>query len=105
MRERKKTLKASASRGSSLARHYHSWKLEDAKAKFSELVRQARTGGPQLVTVHGQEAVVVISVEEFARLLPVQRSLSLHEFLSQSPLSDLDFEREPLLSPVRDVEL
>ncbi|MGA7952085.1 MAG: type II toxin-antitoxin system Phd/YefM family antitoxin [Gloeobacterales cyanobacterium] len=105
MRERKKTLKASALKGSGLAKRYHSWKLEDAKAKFSELVRQARTGGPQLVTVHGQEAVVVISVEEFAQISPAQESLSLHEFLSQSPLSDLDFEHEPLLSPVRDVEL
>jgi antitoxin Phd len=105
MRERKKTLKAFVSGGSGLARSYHSWKLEDAKAKFSELVRQARTGAPQLVTVYGQEAVVVISVEEFARLLPAQKSLTLHEFLSQSPLNDLDFEREPLLSPVRDVEL
>jgi antitoxin Phd len=105
MRERKKTLKASVSQESGLARRYHSWKLEDAKAKFSELVRQARTGEPQLVTVHGQEAVIVISAEEFARISPAQESLSLHEFLSQSPLSDLDFEREPLLSPVRDVEL
>jgi antitoxin Phd len=105
MRERKKTLKASVSKESGLARRYHSWKLEDAKAKFSELVRQARTGEPQLVTVHGQEAVIVISAEEFARILPAQKSLSLHEFLSESPLSDLDFAREPLLSPVRDVEL
>jgi antitoxin Phd len=105
MREHKKALKASVSKEFGLARRYHSWKLEDAKAKFSELVRQARTGGPQLVTVHGQEAVVVISVEEFARISPPQVSLSLHEFLSQSPLRDLDFEREPLLSPVRDVEL
>jgi antitoxin Phd len=95
MRERKKTLKASVSKESGLARRYHSWKLEDAKAKFSELVRQARTGEPQLV----------ISAEEFARILPAQKSLSLHEFLSESPLSDLDFAREPLLSPVRDVEL
>lgn len=105
MSERKKKLQASASEGSGLAGRYHSWKLEDAKAKFSELVRQARTGGPQLVTVHGQEAVVVISVEEFARLLPPQKFLSLHALLSQSPLGDLDFEREPLLSPLRDVEL
>jgi antitoxin Phd len=105
VREHKKTLKAFLVEGSGLARRYHSWKLEDAKAKFSELVRQARTGEPQLVTVHGREAVIVISVEEFARISPLQGSLSLHEFLSQSPLSDLDFEREPLLSPIRDVEL
>jgi len=40
------------------------WKLEDAKARFSEVVRRARTEGPQHVTVRGQEAVVVIAVEE-----------------------------------------
>lgn len=47
---------------------YRRWRLEEAKARFSEVVRQARAIGPQVVTLHGQEAVVVLSVEEFARL-------------------------------------
>jgi antitoxin Phd len=41
------------------------WKLEDAKARFSELVRKARTGTPQTVTVHGKAAVVVVDSARF----------------------------------------
>ena len=46
------------------------WKLEDAKARFSEVVRRARCDGPQRVTVRGKAAVVVVSAEEFQRLQP-----------------------------------
>ena len=38
------------------------WKLEDAKAKFSEVVRRAHDHGPQYVTVRGKPAVAVIDV-------------------------------------------
>jgi prevent-host-death family protein len=41
------------------------WKLQDAKARFSELVRRARTGKPQRVTVHGKDAVVVVDAERY----------------------------------------
>src|SRR5438876_1364277 len=37
------------------------WLLQDAKARFSELVRKARSEGPQHVTVHGRDEVVVIA--------------------------------------------
>jgi antitoxin Phd len=43
----------------------NSWKLQDAKARFSELVRRARAGKPQQVTVHGKEAVVVVDPQRF----------------------------------------
>jgi prevent-host-death family protein len=43
------------------------WLLQDAKARFSELVRRVRSEGPQRVTVHGRDEVVVISAEEFRR--------------------------------------
>jgi prevent-host-death family protein len=42
-----------------------SWKLQDAKARFSEVVRRARQGQPQQVTVHGKQAVVVVDPERF----------------------------------------
>jgi antitoxin Phd len=41
------------------------WKLQDAKARFSEVVRRARAGEPQQITVHGREAVVVVDPERF----------------------------------------
>jgi prevent-host-death family protein len=54
------------------------WPLQDAKARFSELVRKAREEGPQHVSVRGEPAVVVISEEEFARLRFGRRSMVDH---------------------------
>jgi prevent-host-death family protein len=81
------------------------WKLEDAKARFSEVVRLARVENPQLVTVRGKEAVVVLSADQFAKLLPLMAQPNIHQFLSESPLNQLDFEQESVQSPVREVEL
>lgn len=71
------------------------WKLEDAKAKFSELVRRANSEGPQTVTVRGREAVVVVSAEQYGKLQPqpVDR-LPLVEFLQSLDLEGLDLTRE-----------
>lgn len=82
------------------------WKLQDAKARFSELVREARARGPQTVTVHGRDAVVVLSAEDYAKLVGQPRTRpNLREFLVNSPLRDLDFEFPSVRSPVRDVDL
>ncbi len=51
------------------------WKLEDAKNRFSEVVRMARDEGPQIVTKHGREAVVVLGVEEYRALADSPRGL------------------------------
>lgn len=83
----------------------HGWKLEDAKARFSEVVRLARDSQPQRVTVRGEDAVVILSAKTFAKLSPLMAQPSLHELLSQSPLSRLDFEQTSIQPPVRDVNL
>ena len=71
------------------------WKLEDAKARFSELVRRAATSGPQLVTVRGHEAAIVLSPEQYRQLLPPPRShVPLAQFLRGLDLPDVDLERE-----------
>jgi prevent-host-death family protein len=44
------------------------WQLQQAKNRFSELIRDAADGDAQLVTVHGKPAAVVVSAEEYARL-------------------------------------
>ncbi|HEX8213998.1 MAG TPA: type II toxin-antitoxin system Phd/YefM family antitoxin [Allosphingosinicella sp.] len=79
------------------------WKLEDAKARFSELVRRAEREGPQAVTVRGREAVVVLSAEQFARLQPNPDHRPLVDFLQDLDLGSLDLTREPDFG--RDLEL
>lgn len=80
------------------------WKLEDAKARFSEVVRLARSEGPQRVSVRGKDAVVVISVEELERLAPPPTDrLPLVAFMERLHLDGLDVVREP--DHGRDVEL
>ncbi len=81
------------------------WKLQDAKAHFSAVVRDAQEKGPQRVTVHGRDAVVVVAAAEFDRLAATAAQPSLHALFSESPLSKLDLERESVRAPVRDVEL
>jgi antitoxin Phd len=46
------------------------WKLQDAKARFSEVVRRAQVEGPQRVTVHGEDAVVVVATHEYNQPAP-----------------------------------
>lgn len=43
------------------------WQLQQAKQHFSEVVRRAVEDGPQIVTRHGREAVVVLSAIEFTK--------------------------------------
>jgi prevent-host-death family protein len=80
------------------------WKLEDAKARFSEVVRRARNEGPQKVSVRGKDAVVVISVEELEQLKPSAPGRQpLVRFLESLGLEGLDIVRPP--DRGRDVEL
>jgi len=81
------------------------WRLQEAKAKLSELVRQAQTHGPQRVTLHGRDAVVVIAADEFDRLRRPVTGRDIVEALSASPLQEIEFERHSVKSPVRDVGL
>ena len=81
------------------------WLLQDAKARFSELVRKVRSEGPQHVTVHGRDEVVIISAEEFQRLKGNLTGEALIKAMQASPYRDIgiELEREPM--PVRDVSL
>jgi len=81
------------------------WALQDAKARFSELVRRARADGPQLVTVHGHDEVVVLSVEEFSRLKGEATGEALLQALQASPFPEVELAPERYKMPVRDVSL
>ena len=70
------------------------WKLEDARARFSELVRRAHDEGPQSVTVRGRPAVVVMAAEAYERLAKPKPELSFVEFLAGLQMEGLDLARE-----------
>ncbi|WP_431310717.1 type II toxin-antitoxin system Phd/YefM family antitoxin [Labrys miyagiensis] len=82
-----------------------SWALQDAKAHFSEVVRRARSDGPQHVTVHGREEVVVISAQEFRTLKGETTGAALIAAVQASPYRDIDLEPERSPMPVREIEL
>ena len=69
------------------------WQLQEAKNRLSELVRRAREEGPQVITVHGSDAAVVMSAEQYAKL--ARRKGTLVEFFRKSPLvgEELDLAR------------
>jgi len=81
------------------------WALQDAKARFSEVVRRARSEGPQLVTVHGRDEVVILAAEEFRRLRGEQTGAALIAALQASPHRAIDIEPPRQRLPVRDVDL
>lgn len=81
------------------------WVLQDAKARFSELVRKVHSEGPQHVTVHGRDEVVVIAADEFRRLKGAMTGAALIEAIQASPYRELDLEAPRSAMPVRDVEL
>jgi antitoxin Phd len=70
------------------------WKLEDAKARFSELVRTANAEGPQHVTVRGKDQAVVLSAKDYERLKSGSKRLPLIAFMESLPLAGLDLERD-----------
>jgi len=76
----------------------NSWQLQEAKARFSEVIKKAVKEGPQSITVHGEPSAVVISSEEYQRLKHPRESFV--KFMRRSPLYgvELKLEREQTLT-------
>jgi prevent-host-death family protein len=87
------------------AKNRGKWALQDAKARFSEVVRRAKVEGPQHITVHGREEVVIVSVEEYRKAKGQPTGEALVELLHDSPFRNLEIERTRTQATVRDVEL
>jgi len=80
----------------------HYLQVQEAKQRFSEIVRQAYDDGPQVVTRHGEEVAVVIGIEEYRRL--TGNKPDFKDFLLSGPdLAALDIRRPG--EPARTVEL
>ena len=84
----------------------HGWQLQTAKAKFSEVFRLARTEGPQRITRQGKEGVVMISDEQYERLVVKSRQpKSIVQFFRESPLVGVDLDLERDRDTGRDIKL
>lgn len=81
----------------------NSWQLQDAKNKFSSLVERAQHNGPQVVTKHGKDAVVVLSIDEYKKLIKPKNNLV--SFFQSSPLAKEDVEFARSKEIPRDIEL
>ena len=81
------------------------WQLQDAKARFSELVRAAQENGPQTVTVRGQAAVVVLSQRQYRHLHTRAARQSFTALMRASPLVGMDLDVARDRSPTRDASL
>lgn len=78
------------------------WALQDAKAKLSEVVKQAELG-PQQISVRGKAAAVVLSQTDYCRL--IDQKPDFVTFIARSPLAGLDLEIERDDAPARDINL
>ena len=79
------------------------WQLQEAKMRFSELVKQAVSTGPQQITVHGKATAVLLSKEEYDQL--TTSKVSLVRFLQESPLAGLNIEIKRNKSKTRATDL
>jgi prevent-host-death family protein len=87
-------------------KHTRVWSLQEAKAKFSEVVRRAQTEGPQMVTVHGKKAVTVSAVNEAGAA--EETGAGLIRILENSPLREFGknaFRRTKLRVRPRRIDL
>ncbi len=79
------------------------WSLQDAKNRLSEVVREARESGPQIITVRGKETAVVLSVNDFRRA--THQGGTLVDFLRGSPWAKIELNVERSRDLGRDIDL
>ncbi|MPY87761.1 MAG: type II toxin-antitoxin system prevent-host-death family antitoxin [Luteitalea sp.] len=69
------------------------WQVHEAKARFGEVVERASTEGPQTITRHGAERVVMLSIEDYRAL--VAHKPDFRAYLLGGPkLDDFSIERD-----------
>jgi len=79
------------------------WQLQDAKNRFSQLIKEAQASGPQVITLRGEETAVVLSTADYRRL--TQQKGSLVSFLQKSSWSDTELDVERIKDVGRNVEI
>jgi prevent-host-death family protein len=78
------------------------WPVQDAKARFSELLDASVNEGPQMVTKRGVETAVLVPVEEWRRLTDWSRKSPIDILLHDPRRFELDLPSRSELFGVRD---
>lgn len=81
----------------------HSWQLQEAKARLSEVIKKAKQEGPQRITVHGAPEAVIMSSKEYERLSGPKESFV--EFMRKSPLCGMDVDITRVQALTRETDL
>ncbi|MBI4969215.1 MAG: type II toxin-antitoxin system Phd/YefM family antitoxin [Rhodospirillales bacterium] len=81
----------------------HRWPVQNAKAHFADMMREAAASGPQAITVRGQARAVLLSMADYERLKG--RKPSLVQFLRDSPLFATPLRLTRDKSPARRIDL
>lgn len=79
------------------------WQLQEAKSHFSEVVNEALSSGPQQITRHGEEVVVILSTKEFRRLTRPKGDIV--SFFSRSPLGEVEIDLSRSKETARGLDL
>lgn len=79
------------------------WQVQEAKARLSEVIKEAKAHGPQQITHHGELVAVIISKSEYEKLKGYKKSLV--EFAQDSPLKGLELDISRGTSLSRDIEV
>ena len=69
------------------------WQVQEAKARFSEIMEKAEQEGPQIITRHGTERAVILSIADYRALTVKKRDFITH-LLTGPKLDDFDIERD-----------
>jgi antitoxin Phd len=81
------------------------WQLQEAKARFSEVVKSSQRDGPQEISVRGQAAAVVLSAEDYERLKRKRQKSGIDVFLRRSARVKVELEIERDRSMTRKVDV
>lgn len=84
-------------------RRHKVWQLQEAKARFSELINEVKEDGYHTITKNGHPVAVVMSKEEFEKLQTPKNTLV--DFFYNAPLPDLDLDLERDRDLGRDIDL
>ncbi|MFC1617099.1 type II toxin-antitoxin system Phd/YefM family antitoxin [Candidatus Margulisiibacteriota bacterium] len=81
----------------------HKWQIQEAKSKLSKVVNEAIAHGPQAITRRGQNTVIVISFEDYSKLIKPRENIV--DFFDKSPLKGLELDLSRSQELPRDINL